>query len=150
MSREQRSLSQMLEIALTVTALVPFSACAGTTPEPEQAQRLEPRQDAPYYVERDTEPRLVNGREIEGLLGKELPARLRRAGVEGKVGIWIFVNKYGEVTDKRLDWPSPSARYNKAALDLVERMQFTPAKRNGEPVGVWTYMPISYSTRVGR
>lgn len=140
-------------IGLLLLLLV-ASGCAGNASSEVPAQAAQPiatpqpgEVERPPYVARDTEPRLINGEEIQRMLTKEFPEELRHAGISGSVDKFVFVDASGNVTEVRSFGPEQHIEFGQAAERVVRSMKFRPAEYDGEPVGVWIIQKIDFTTR---
>jgi periplasmic protein TonB len=70
------------------------------------------------------------------------PDAMRQAGMEGQVRVRIFVGTDGKV--RRAEVEGKPTVFDDAALNAVRQWVFTPAKSNGQPVGVWMRIPIVF------
>jgi len=70
------------------------------------------------------------------------PDAMRSAGMEGQVRVRIFVGTDGKV--RRAEVEGRPTVFDEAALTAVRQWVFTPAKSNGQPVGVWMRIPIVF------
>jgi protein TonB len=70
------------------------------------------------------------------------PDAMRSAGMEGQVRVRIFVGTDGRV--RRAEVEGRPTVFDDAALTAVRQWVFTPAKSNGQPVGVWMRIPIVF------
>lgn len=139
--------SKVRDILICALASVLVFACAGTTPPPEvERATLEPINDPPVYVERDVDAELLNRDELLQLMRNSYPKNLKKPGIDGEVGIWVFVNGSGEVKSTRFDRRSRYSEFNETAMEIAKQMRFTPAERNGRPVATWVFMPFTFST----
>lgn len=127
-------------------ATLVLAACGGSTQTP-----LVPRADsgieAPEAVPYDVAPRLVNAPEVEEQLRQSYPPKLREQGISGSAVVFIFIDRYGQVTEVRPRTRSSRTEFNRAAESVVRAMRFEPAKADGEPVGIWTIQEVSFSAR---
>ncbi len=64
------------------------------------------------------------------------PELARKAGLEGRVVLKVFVDKQGNVKDAIL-LKGVSKALNEAAENAAYKAKFKPAENNGQPVGVW-------------
>jgi TonB family protein len=102
--------------------------------------------DVPSYIERDTEPRLLNPREIERLLVSIYPKSLRDAGLGGRVILWVYIEADGAPGRTQVHTSSGYEPLDEVAEQIVSRMRFSPALLRDRPVGVWIAQPITFST----
>ncbi|MBI5325589.1 MAG: energy transducer TonB [Ignavibacteriae bacterium] len=74
------------------------------------------------------------------------PEMARRAGVEGKVTVRVYVNKDGRPS-KTIIEASDNELLNDAARSAIMKSVFTPAIQNGSPVALWVSIPINFRLR---
>lgn len=77
------------------------------------------------------------------------PEIARRAGVEGKVWVKIWVDKEGKAKKAQIV-RSDAELFNQAALDAAMQWVFTPAVMNNGPVAVWVSIPFVFKLNQGR
>ncbi|MGH7727151.1 MAG: energy transducer TonB [Candidatus Eiseniibacteriota bacterium] len=70
------------------------------------------------------------------------PEMARTAGLEGHVIVRMFVGVDGKIRKAEIERSSPM--FDEAALEAARQWVFTPAKTNGQPVGVWVRVPIEF------
>ncbi len=133
-------LDEDITIAATTFDENPASELAPPPPDVE----VDPS-DQPVYVDRDTEPRLLNGPEMLRLLAKYYPRVLKEAGIGGEIMMWVWVDSEGNPTKSQINRSSGYPQLDDAALAIVERMEFSPAMLRDKPIGVWIGQPISFS-----
>lgn len=75
------------------------------------------------------------------------PPLSRRMGEQGKVMLRVLVNPKGTADKVELRSSSGSARLDDAALDVVKRWRFVPAKQGDQPVPAWVLIPITFSLK---
>ncbi len=112
---------------------------------PPPSREIDPSEH-PVYVDRDTEPRLLNGPEMLRLLARLYPSALKQAGIGGEVLLWVWVDEQGNPTKSQISQSSGREQLDDAALAIVSSMRFSPALLRDQPVGVWIAQPISFST----
>ena len=66
-----------------------------------------------------------------------------RSGLEGKVMVSVFVDKYGEVK-KTVIRESTSEIFNNSAIEAIKKTKFTSAELNGKSVSSWILIPIFF------
>jgi len=71
------------------------------------------------------------------------PEIAKRAGIEGKVFIQVFIDEDGNVVEAKVI-KGIGAGCDAAALDAVKQTKFTPGKQNGKPVKVQVSIPIVF------
>lgn len=72
------------------------------------------------------------------------PDLARQAGVEGVVTLWIYVNADGTVADVQLYNSSGVNSLDEAAMSAAWNTRWSPARNNGQPVGVWTALSYNF------
>jgi len=136
-------LDEDITIAATTFDENPASELAPPPPDVE----VDPSEQ-PVYVDRDTEPRLLNGPEMIRLMDRLYPAILKEAGVGGDVLMWVWVDEQGNPGNARINRSSGRIQLDEVALAIAAQMRFEPAMLRDKPVGVWVAQPIAFS--VGR
>ena len=76
----------------------------------------------------------------------EYPEIARRAGIEGRVIVKVWVDKNGRVKEALVQ-RSDNDLFDAPALAAVRRWKFEPAIQAGNPVDVWVSIPIRFRTR---
>lgn len=90
-------------------------------------------------------PSLRNGREMERVLRREYPSLLRDAGIAGRTVLRFVIGTDGRVEAGSIQVVETTRpEFAEASRRAVERMRFTPARVNGEPVRVLTMLPIEW------
>jgi TonB family protein len=82
------------------------------------------------------------GRAFEAQYGPLLGLRL-----SGRAGACVLVDETGEVVATRLETSSGAPEIDRAALEVVQVMQFEPARRGDQPMRVAVVIPISFEIR---
>ncbi len=72
------------------------------------------------------------------------PDLARQAGVEGSVTLWIYVTSDGSVADVQLYSSSTVSSLDEAAMSAAWNTRWSPARNNGQPVGVWTSLTYNF------
>jgi TonB family protein len=73
----------------------------------------------------------------------EYPKEARKERREGTVVIKLVVGANGLPRDISVDRPL-SPDLDKAAMDAVKKWKFAPGTKDGEPVGVWIKVEVSF------
>jgi protein TonB len=73
------------------------------------------------------------------------PPLARRLREQGVVLVRVLVSSEGLPDQIELKHSSGSARLDEAALCVVKKWRFIPAKRGGQSVAAWVVVPISFS-----
>lgn len=91
-------------------------------------------------------PALRNAGEIEALLERVYPDRLRRAGVTGETRLQFVVGTDGRVEPESVVVVASShPAFDEPAIRAVRRMRFTPASVMGRPVRVIIDLPVRWT-----
>jgi len=136
-------LDEDITIAATTFDENPVSELAPPPPDVE----VDPSEQ-PVWVDRDTDPRLLNGPEMIRLMDRLYPKVLKEAGIGGDVLMWVWVDQWGKPGNAQINRSSGRTQLDEVALAIAAQMQFEPAMLLDKPVGVWVAQPISFS--VGR
>lgn len=136
-------------VASLALALGSFGCGGGTVPDPAPPIKsgAADATEGPRPTPHDVGPALLNVPEIRSLLADFYPRSLRKQGIGGMVGLYIRIDRLGVVTEVRIKEPSVYNQFNKAVTRVVEAMHFRPAESEGQPIGVWVYQTIHFSTR---
>lgn len=132
-----------LDLGTTID-LVPFEDVPDL---PVRAPSVDADPDAVRFIPYDTPPHLENEAEIGRALRREYPANLRRAGIEGRVLLWLYVDESGRVIRSQVKETSGSERLDEAAMRVADSMRFRPARNMDRPTAVWVQQWISF--RIG-
>lgn len=73
------------------------------------------------------------------------PPISRRMGEQGRVILKVLVNANGEAETVDLETGSGSERLDQAAIDVVKKWHFIPAKRNNQPLSAYVLVPVKFS-----
>lgn len=72
------------------------------------------------------------------------PRELLRQRVEASVQLKVRVGISGKVTSIQISKSSGYEAMDKAAVDAVQRWEFTPGRRNGQPAAMTVIVPIEF------
>jgi protein TonB len=133
-------LDEDITIAATTFEQNPASELAPPPPNVE----VDPSEQ-PVYVDRDIDPRLLNGPEMLRLLSELYPRPLKEAGIGGDVQMWVWVDSEGNPGRAQINRSSGYDLLDETALAIAQRMRFSPAMLRDTPIGVWVAQPISFS-----
>ena len=133
-------LDEDITIAATTFSENPVSELAPPPPNLE----VDPSEQ-PVYIDRDIDPRLLNGEEMLGLLARLYPRPLREAGIGGDVLMWVWVDEEGNPSNPQINRSSGHDQLDATALAIVQSMRFAPAVLRDQPIAVWIAQPISFS-----
>lgn len=99
---------------------------------------------APVFVPRDVDPELKNRREVTRELRRRYPLHLQEAGIGGTVLVWLLIDEEGKVRKYEIKQSSGRTELDRAAIDVIDVMEFSPALRRDRPVAVWVALPITF------
>lgn len=102
--------------------------------------------EGPVYVARDVEPTLKNGEELKQILHRVYPSGYRDTGLDVTAILWVYVGLEGTVGACEVLKSSGYDVFDHAAEQVAEGMLFTPALREGEPVGVWINQAVRFKS----
>jgi len=74
----------------------------------------------------------------------QYPEELWDENIEGQTILRIFVTDAGTVDSVAVETSSGHAAFDSAAVHGAHRLQFEPARRGDEPVGVWVLLPVDF------
>ena len=112
------------------------------------------------FIEYDIPPEPVGGFQAIYAAVK-YPESARKAGVEGKVTVNIYINKFGDVTAYKIKETSSVMTDNKsiipdtksiedlekAAINALSSTKWVPATKYSKPIGVWISVPIKFNLK---
>ena len=133
-------LDEDITIAATTFDENPVSELAPPPPNVE----VDPSEQ-PVYVDRDIDPRLLNGEELIRLMDRLYPKVLKEAGIGGEVLMWVWVDQEGKPGNAQIHRSCGRTQLDEVALAIAAQMRFEPAMLLDKPVGVWVAQPISFS-----
>lgn len=94
----------------------------------------------PDFVPYEKEPKVIKQAK------PAYPEIARKAGLEGKVWVKIWVGKDGK-PKKVVIQKSASEIFDQAAIDAAMQMVFTPAMMQNGPVDVWVSIPFDFKLK---
>lgn len=100
--------------------------------------------ESPRYIPHDVPPSLLNGTFVSEYLEVFYPPGLRLAGIEGRVLLWLYVERDGEVTKLRLQRSSGVSGLDDLAKSAARLMSFRPALTGDRTVAVWVSQPLEF------
>ncbi|MCI0691706.1 M56 family metallopeptidase [candidate division KSB1 bacterium] len=107
---------------------------------PEQAKVSEAR--PPDFVAFDKAPVVVKH------VGPKYPELAIKAGIEGEVGVKIWVREDGKVEAVEIQKRSGTdTGFEEAVIEAAKQFEFEPAMRQGKPVAVWVAIPFHFSLK---
>ncbi len=73
------------------------------------------------------------------------PEQLKRAGIGGKVAVWVFIDTEGNVNNASISETSGNEELDAAALAAAREFDFKPAQNGEQVVPVWVKIPITFA-----
>jgi TonB family protein len=73
------------------------------------------------------------------------PEEAQTKGIEGIIDLFIYVDEKGDVRDTKIVNSSLSDLLDEAAKTYVAQMDFKPAMRENQPIGIWVSYKIQYT-----
>jgi protein TonB len=83
--------------------------------------------------------------EVRKKLVPEYPEIARKAGIEGKVFVYVLVGRNGKV--EQLGEITGPEVFHEAAQAAALQWEFTPAIQNDKPVRVWVSLPFTFQLK---
>lgn len=97
--------------------------------------------EQPEFIPHEREPEF----DMDELRSRiRYPELARRNQIQGNVVVSVFVETDGRPTRAFVD-ASEASILNQAAIEAVMATQFTPAEQNGQPIGVWLWIPVNFT-----
>ena len=132
-------------LALLAAATSTIEARAQVAGEPQTAADTAAPTVAYELSAVDVQPEMVNREEIARLVDRSYPRELRRRHETGTVTLHFVIRDDGAVDSTHLEVENASRLgFADAAVLVVRRMRFSPAKVNGQPVPVWVTLPVTF------
>jgi protein TonB len=92
-----------------------------------------------------TAPKLVSAAATARLIARSYPEGMRRQSQGGEVKMEFVIGKDGRVEPSTISVLESSApALGNAAKSVVEKMEFVPGKKDGQPVRARVQLPIVY------
>jgi periplasmic protein TonB len=106
----------------------------------EQDIVIDDNEPPPDFVPFEKEPQIVKQSD------PVYPEIARRAGVEGRVWVKMWVDKDGKVRDVKI-LKTDSEIFNEATITACRQFKFTPALMKNGPVAVWVAMDFVFKLK---
>ena len=114
---------------------------ADTTPE-ANIPIAPPVEEGPTFTPYDTPPR-----PIKKTIKIVYPELLKKAGIEGKVILWLHLDEKGKVDKILVNISSGNAALDDAAVKAMRAARFTPALQRDTAVPVWIQYPVTFKLK---
>ncbi|MFW6201599.1 MAG: energy transducer TonB [Gemmatimonadota bacterium] len=89
-------------------------------------------------------PELRNRAEVQRELQRRYPPMLRDAGIEATVSVLFWIDEDGRVVRTEIQRSSGYERMDRAALDVADMMEYSPALNRDRRVAVVVAFPITF------
>jgi TonB family protein len=139
-------LSAITDLGISM-AVVKFTASLLDIPVPPSSVTAEKLEGYASFLPSMVAPRLKNLARVRRELERRYPARLRDAGVEGRVVVLMWIDEQGVVQKHQLQKSTGSNAFDRAVEEVIPLMQLTPSLKNGRPVRTLVALPISFEMR---
>ncbi len=110
-----------------------------------KSEVLEPPQEDPYAAFAETMPAPIGG--LEAIIKKIVyPEIAKKAGLNGKLYLLIYVDEQGKVDDVKVI-KGLGGGCDEAAVKAVRESKFTPGKNGDTPVKVKLSLPVTFKMK---
>jgi TonB family protein len=103
--------------------------------------------EVPSFTPRTVEPELKNRRTVQQALTTFYPAILRERKVSGTVQLWVRIDEAGKIVKVQIKQSSGEDAFDRAAVQVADVMQFSPAMNRDKNVSVWIQVPIMFKAQ---
>ena len=114
---------------------------ADTTPE-ANIPIAPPVEEGPTFTPYDTPPQ-----PIPETIKVEYPELLKKAGISGRVILWLYLDDTGKVEKVQVNISSGNEMLDKLAVDAMKKARFKPGLQRDVPVPVWIQFPVSFKLK---
>lgn len=114
---------------------IPETTLEAQSPIPARGPSL----DDPTFTPFDVPPRPVKR------VDPKYPDLLRKAGIEGRVILWVQVDTTGKVLRVQVAQPSGFEALDDSAVKALKQWEYIPAKSRDTPVKVWYQHPVIFT-----
>ena len=136
---KMRTMTIRARVTVVVLAALLAGCASGGSGNTESSQ--------PEAGPREVPPRPTNTGFFERLMEREYPPELRRAGIGGKVTVWLKLDTEGRVQEASVKDGSGYTQLDAIAVRIARQLRFTPALYDGKPVSVTIAIPVTFSAR---
>ena len=116
-------------------------------PPPPKATARSSAEKRPEFIPYDVAPELKNPREVQQYLMETYPPELRANAVGGRVVLWLYIDRRGQVQETRVQVSSGYDALDRAAHRVGRRMEFTPAMNRDKRTPVWVQQGIEFEVK---
>lgn len=112
-------------------------------PPPPPPPKSDGGDEPEFFIAYDTQPELVGGYDfIRKYL--DYPTIARQAGMEGRVLVKVFIDEKGNVVDAVAIKTDGYSGFGQAAVAVVKKTKWKPARQRDKPVKVQIVIPITF------
>ncbi|MBD3332643.1 TonB family protein [candidate division GN15 bacterium] len=120
-------------------AAYPTTFVDGGQGGPVEEERVVGKEGSRDYASVEFRPEIVQ------MDRPEYPEKAKEGGIEGKVILSVLVDKKGQAAKVQVaEAPDPDHGLAKAAVAVVKKAKFKPARAEGEIVACWIYLPFEF------
>jgi len=136
------SVNKYYKTKLNRTGTLDYQTITNSLPPPPPPPS-ETRDDFPVFVPFDKAPSPIGG---YSAVQRNLryPEIARRAGIEGRILVWVKINKLGTVVQTRIARSLGPNGIDQAAMNAISKTKWNPALRDGKAVAVWISVPVDF------
>lgn len=112
-------------------------------PPPPPPPKEDEEKPPPPFVPYDRKPEPIGG---WAAIQRNLvyPEIARKAGVEGTVYVYAWIDKQGNVRDAKVIKSLGVAGCDEAAVNAIRAVKWKPAMQRDKPVAVWVSIPVKF------
>jgi len=116
-------------------------------PPPPSAAAGSGARERPKFIPYDVAPELKNPREVQKYLERTYPRELRDNRIGGRVVLWLYIDREGQVQKTRVQQSSGYEALDRAAHRVGRQMEFTPALNRDKKTPVWVQQGINFEVK---
>ena len=105
------------------------------------------RDQRPDFIPYDVAPELKNPGEVASYLQSTYPSELKKSAIGGRVLLWLYIDRRGQVVETRVHRSSGYSALDRAARRVGRRMEFTPAMNRDKRTPVWVQQGINFRVK---
>lgn len=130
---------------------LPETAGGAVESEPrlQGADEAEPAQVdlPPFQPGTSSLPALLNEAGAREMIRGHYPRSLQEVGIGGTVNLLLWVDENGSADNVQVAGSSRVPDLDRAALEAAPGLRFSPAMREGVPVGMWVEFDVVFESR---
>lgn len=104
------------------------------------------RDDVPVFVPHDVPPEPIGGYQA---IQQKLyyPAVARKAGIEGRVMVWVQIDEQGKVKRTRIMKSLGHNGIDQSAMQAIRTVKWKPAMNGDKPISCWVAVPVEFKLK---